>query len=112
MEIVAFKAKSTLNLQARHTLKSTQIAIHQCLMTHACLRNRTLVMLYWDGTGLWLLTKRHEAGTFNWPKPSAELGTSKKMRLKAEALEMLLSGIDLKGRRCGRGTRAIRNNLR
>ena len=38
-----------------------------------------------------------EAGTFNWPKPSAQLGTTKKMRLKAEALEMLLSGIDLKG---------------
>lgn len=44
MEIVAFEAQSTQNLQARHTSKSTQIAIHQCLMTHAGLRNRTLVM--------------------------------------------------------------------
>ena len=52
-------------------------------------------MLYWDGTGLWLLTKRLETGTFNWPKPSAELGTTKKMRLKAEALEMLLGGIEI-----------------
>jgi transposase len=43
----------------------------------------------------WL--KRLEAGTFNWPKPSAERVTTKKMRPKAEALEMLLGGIDLKG---------------
>jgi transposase len=53
-------------------------------------------LLYWDGTGLWILTKRLEAGTFAWPKiPEGQA----KLRLRAEALEMLLAGIDLKGAR-------------
>lgn len=58
-------------------------------------RNR-IRLLYWDGTGLWLMTKRLEEGTFAWPK--APEGSAK-LRLRAEALEMLLSGIDLKGAR-------------
>lgn len=53
-------------------------------------------LLYWDGTGTWILTKRLEAGTFAWPKiPDGQ----SKLRLRPEALEMLLSGIDLKGAR-------------
>jgi transposase len=57
-------------------------------------RNR-IKMLYWDGTGLWILTKKLEAGTYAWPT-GCEAGTAK-LSLRAEALEMLLSGIDLKG---------------
>jgi transposase len=53
-------------------------------------------LLYWDGTGLWLMTKRLEQGTFAWPK--APEGQAK-ARLRPEALEMLLSGIDLRGAR-------------
>lgn len=53
-------------------------------------------LLYWDGTGTWILTKRLETGTFAWPKiPDGQT----KLRLRPEALEMLLSGIDLKGAR-------------
>lgn len=51
-------------------------------------------LLYWDGTGLWILMKRLEQGTFTRPKPSDQ--TMPKLHLKPEALEMLLSGIDLK----------------
>jgi transposase len=51
-------------------------------------------LLYWDGTGLWILMKRLERGTFARPKPSDK--TNPKLHLKPEALEMLLSGIDLK----------------
>ena len=53
-------------------------------------------LLYWDGSGLWLMTKRLEQGTFAWPRvPEGAV----KLALRAEALELLLSGIDLKGAR-------------
>ena len=35
-------------------------------------RHTRLKMLYFDGTGLWLLSKRLESGSFSWPK-SAEV---------------------------------------
>ena len=51
-------------------------------------RRRTrLKILYFDGSGLWLLTKRLERGTFFWPRAS-EPGTSK-LRLTAEAFSLL-----------------------
>lgn len=57
-------------------------------------RNR-IKMIYFDGTGLWVAAKRLEEGTFSWPKPS-ESG-QKKIRLTAEALQLLLDGVDLRG---------------
>jgi transposase len=51
-------------------------------------------LLYWDGTGLWILAKRLERGKFCHPRSLA--GEESKVTLKPEALEMLLSGIDLK----------------
>lgn len=59
-------------------------------------RRDRIRLLYWDGTGLWLMTKKLESGNFAWP---AVPEGSAKVQLKAEALEMLLSGIDLKGAR-------------
>jgi transposase len=60
-------------------------------------RHTRLKMIYWDGTGLWLLTKRLEAGTFSWPK-AAEPATTK-LKLQPEALAMLTDGVDLRGGR-------------
>lgn len=58
-------------------------------------RRRTrLKILYWDGTGLWLMTKRLEAGTFSWPKDTEG---KKKLRLRPEALAMLTDGVELRG---------------
>jgi transposase len=55
-------------------------------------RNR-LKLIFWDGTGLWVCSKRLEKGRFRWPE--AEGGESK-VKLSHEELALLLGGIDLK----------------
>ena len=52
-------------------------------------------MLYFDGTGLWLLSKRLESGSFSWPK-SAEVWSAQ-AEACPQALAMLTDGIDLRG---------------
>lgn len=57
-------------------------------------RNR-VKLLHFDGTGLWVCVKRLEKGTFAWPA-GVEVENGK-LRLGAEALALLLDGVDLKG---------------
>ena len=58
-------------------------------------RRSRLKILVWDGTGLWLCTKRLEQGTFAWP-PRVEPQATK-LRLAPEALALLTDGVDLRG---------------
>ena len=59
-------------------------------------KNRTrLKILYWDGSGLWVMGKRLEEGRFSWPQPAD--GEKIKLALRPEALALLTDGIELKG---------------
>jgi len=58
-------------------------------------RHNRIKLLYWDGTGIWLLTKRLEEGVFAWPR-DVEPGRTK-LKLTPEALAMLTDGIDMHG---------------
>ncbi len=48
-------------------------------------------ILYWDGTGLCLFSKRMEHGSFPWPA-AGEAGDS--IRLSPTQLSLLLEGVD------------------
>ena len=58
-------------------------------------RHTRLKIICFDGTGIWVLSKRLEQGTFSWPKNlSAE---TTKLKLTPQALAMLTDGVDLRG---------------
>ncbi len=48
-------------------------------------------IVYWDGTGLCLFTKRLEQGTFSWPSATE---ANRTLMLTAAQLSMLIDGID------------------
>jgi len=62
------------------------------LFLFANARRNRLKVLYWDGTGLWICSKRLERGRFSWP---AEGDENRKVQLSYEELALLVGGIEL-----------------
>lgn len=74
----------------RHRLKGDPLSGH--LFGFANRRRTRIKLIYWDGSGLWLCTKRLERGCYRWPQSAAdETGA---LRILAEELTLLLSGLD------------------
>jgi len=75
----------------RHQFREDPLSGHLFVFAN---RSRTrLKVLYWDGSGTWVCAKRLAKGTFSWPRtPQAQTGV---LRIVAEELTLLLSGIDL-----------------
>ena len=48
--------------------------------------------IYWDGSGLWVCTKRLEKGRFSWPSREDQ---QERVRLTHEELALLLGGIEV-----------------
>lgn len=59
-----------------------------------CNRRRTrLKLIYFDGSGLWVATKRLERGCFRWPEIE---GAATSVRLGPEEWALLVGGLDLR----------------
>jgi len=77
---------------ARNHLKVDPLSGAACLFAN---KSRTLIkILYFDGSGYWVVAKRLERGTFSWPQDID--GNRHKLILKPTALAMLTDGIDLR----------------
>jgi len=57
-------------------------------------RRNLLKVLYWDGTGMWVMGKRLERGRFSWPAGVNQ--DDGKLALSHRALALLLEGVELK----------------
>ncbi|MCL2661485.1 MAG: IS66 family insertion sequence element accessory protein TnpB [Acidobacteriaceae bacterium] len=63
---------------------------HLFLFTNA--RRTRLKVMVFDGSGLWVCTKRLERGRFGWP---ASADSAVRIEMRVDELSLLLNGIDL-----------------
>jgi transposase len=54
-------------------------------------RKNRLRLLWWDGSGLWLATKRLERNSFEWPR-----GDGASVTLRPEQLSALIAGLEVR----------------
>ena len=75
----------------RHRFHEDPLSGH--LFVFANRRRTRIKLIYWDGSGLWVATKRLPQGCYHWPHTAAhETGA---LRILAEELTLPLSGLDL-----------------
>jgi transposase len=72
-----------------HQFQQDPLNGHLYLFTNR--KKNRLKLLYFDGTGTWVCAKRLGRGCFAWPKATGPGA----VRVLAEELTLLLSGIDL-----------------
>jgi transposase len=80
-----------LSDRVRHQFQDDPLSGH--LFVFANRRKNRIKLLYWDGSGLWVCAKRLEQGCFCWP--ATKEANARALRIAAEELTLLLSGIDL-----------------
>ena len=81
-----------LNDLVRHQLREDPLSGHLFVFSNRA-RNRVKVV-YWDGSGTWILAKRLARGCFSWPRAGGPAEPAAR-RILAEELTLLLGGIDL-----------------
>ena len=74
----------------RHRLASDPLNGHLYLFCNKR-RNRVKVLCF-DGTGVWVCSKKLQKGSFSWPAAEADVPH---VRLQSEELALLLGGIEL-----------------
>lgn len=72
----------------RERLESDPTSGHIFLFSNS--RRNRLKLVYFDGSGLWVCSKRMERGRLRWPE-----GGGHKVQLSREQFAMLIGGIDL-----------------
>ena len=78
-----------LSALVQHKLKADPLSGHLFVFAN---RSRSRIkVLYWDGSGLWVCTKRLEQGTFRWPEKGGVIDMA--------ALQALLSGYEIRTRK-------------
>jgi transposase len=87
---------------ARDRLSCEPLSGHIFLFSNAK-RNR-MKMLFWDGSGLWVCSKRLEKGRFRWPEAASG---ETRVTLSHEQLALLVGGIDLAAARPRRWYRKV-----
>ena len=83
------KGLDGLAMLVQGTLKQDPFSGH--LFVFRGRRANLIKIVYWDGTGLCLFTKRLEQGVFQWPRNAEPSGT---MTLTSAQLSMLIDGLD------------------
>jgi transposase len=74
-----------------HVLEEAPLSGHVFLFANGA-RTR-LKVLVWDGSGLWVCTKKLGRGRYAWPTVGE--GESRRVRMSQSELMLLLSGVDL-----------------
>ena len=80
-----------LYAKARYAMEGDPQSGH--LFVFANRERDRIKVLYWDGSGFWVCSKRLESGRFRWPEP----GATAAVEYSHAEFRLMLGGIDLSG---------------